>query len=715
MPNAAPPPPAEHLAVLDPWSFYSDASNAAYKNFMAEALPLLAARRSRVERLGSRGDWEHYRAEVRKTLAELVGPFPEKTPLNARVTGVVTKPAFRVEKIIYESQPGFHVTAALFIPANLRGRAPAVLYCSGHSDEGFRLRPYQTMILNLVQKGFVVLAFDPIGQGERLQYFNPKTGLSEFGRGSSTREHSRVGSQCFLAGDSLARYEIWDGIRSVDYLLTRPEVDPARIGITGRSGGGTQSAYLAAFDDRILAAAPENYITTFDPLLKMRGPQDAEQNFPAAFARGFDQPDLLIARAPKPTLIVATTRDIFNIEGTQAALAETQRAHAALGGAADTITITIDDAEHASTKQNREATYAFFRRHLNLPGESADEPIELLKDEELRITETGQVATALHSETVFSLNRRRVDQLARQLEARRQNLAQHLVAVKADAARLAGYSAAPPGAAQAVVFTGRFQRSGYGVERFLLPVNDTYAIPLLAFVPEKAGDRVLIYLHPQGKAAQAAAGGEIETFVRQGWTVIAPDTIGMPGEIGPGVVAAPEAGPPRLWYGYVMLGKGMLGRQMADLMRVIRFAESRFHVRAADLAGFARGECGPLLLHIAALENVFGRIALVESPLSYRSLALSPKYSASFLTAAVPGVLTAYDLSDLVACLAPRRVLLAAPGDALGAPAEGSVVAQETAVATRAYSDAASQLKIVAVPTPAQAGGLTPLLTAWLH
>ena len=234
------------------------------------------------------------------------------------------------------------------MPEPLHGKAPAILYCSGHTDLGFRGPTYQTMCMNLVKKGFVVLAFDPLGQGERLQYFNPKTGRSEFGNGSSTREHSRAGSQCFLTGDSLARYMIWDGIRSMDYLLTRPEIDPARIGITGRSGGGTQSAYIAALDDRILAAAPENYITTFETVLKMRGPQDAEQNFYRGIAGGFDQSDLLIARAPKPTLIVATTRDIFNIEGTQTAFAEARRAHAALGGI-DSMEITVDDAEHIST------------------------------------------------------------------------------------------------------------------------------------------------------------------------------------------------------------------------------------------------------------------------------------------------------------------------------------------------------------------------------
>jgi dienelactone hydrolase len=713
MAESLPPPPPAEFRVLDGWSFYTDAPNALYKSFTDEAFPLLAARKAAVAQLESRADWERYRDEARKKIADVVGPFPEKTPLNARVTGVVKKDSFRIEKVIYESQPGFHVTAALFVPEPLQGKAPAIVYCSGHSDAGFRSPPYMTMILNLVKKGFVVLAFDPLGQGERLQYFNPKTGLSDFGNGSSTREHSRAGSQCFLTGDSLARYMIWDGIRSIDYLLTRPEIDPARIGITGRSGGGTQSAYIAAVDDRILAAAPENYITTFEPLLQMRGPQDAEQNFFGGIARGFDQPDLLIARAPKPTLVVATTRDIFNIEGTQTALAEAQRAHRALGGT-DSITMTVDDAEHTSTKKNREATYAFFRKHFNLPGDTADEDVARPSAEELRITETGQVSTALQSETVFTLNRRRAEALAQRLDARRRDLATHLATVKTEAARLAGYSPRAQSAPQAAVFAGRFRRDGYSLEKYLLPVDQRYAIPVVVMVPDSAPTNVVLYLHPKGKGAQAAIGGEMESLVKQGCTVVAPDIIGLPGEIGPGVVGSPEEGPPRLWYGYVLLGKSTIGRQIADVMRVVRFAEVRCKVAATDVAGFARGECGPLLLHTAAIEGVFGKIALVEAPLSYWSLVMSPNYAASYLTAAVPGALAAYDLPDLMACAAPRSVLVVEPRDSGGAPAEAREITQEMAVVARAYAQTPARLKFIS-PPKGDATVLKSALAEWLR
>ena len=202
------------------------------------------------------------------------------------------------------------------------------MFCSGHDAKAFRSTTYQTIILNLVRKGFIVLAFDPVGQGERLQYL-AEDGASNIG--GPTHEHSYPGAQYALAGTSIANTMIWDGIRSVDYLLTRPEVDPHRIGITGRSGGGTQAAYIAAMDPRILAAAPENYITNFKRLLEMIGPQDAEQNFFQGLAHGIDHADLLAVRAPKPTLLITTTRDFFSIQGARETYAELQSLYTTLG------------------------------------------------------------------------------------------------------------------------------------------------------------------------------------------------------------------------------------------------------------------------------------------------------------------------------------------------------------------------------------------------
>ncbi|HRP06818.1 MAG TPA: acetylxylan esterase, partial [Opitutaceae bacterium] len=197
---------------------------------------LLAQRDREAAKVLSTEDWKRQREKVRHTLADIVGPFPERTPLNARIVSTVEKADYRIENIVFESQPGFYVTSALFLPKNLSSPAPAVLYASGHALSGYR-SGYIPIILNLVKKGFVVFAWDPISQGERLQY------LSDDGKpviGGNNAEHAYMTQQAMLTDSSLARYVIWDGIRAADYLLTRPEVDPKRVGMTGRSGGGFQ-------------------------------------------------------------------------------------------------------------------------------------------------------------------------------------------------------------------------------------------------------------------------------------------------------------------------------------------------------------------------------------------------------------------------------------------------------------------------------------------
>ena len=204
----------EDLSVLNGWAHYADAPNAAYRHLSRQAFEHLQKRADAVGRLQTAEQWRERQEEVRETLMDLVGPFPEKTPLNARVVGEIKKDGYHVEKLLYESVPGYYVTAALFVPGGLEGKAPAVLYTSGHSALGFRNEPYQHVILNLVRKGFVVLAIDPVGQGERLQYFDPVT--LEPMPGGNTNQHSYAGAQAFISGSSMARYMIWDGIRGID-------------------------------------------------------------------------------------------------------------------------------------------------------------------------------------------------------------------------------------------------------------------------------------------------------------------------------------------------------------------------------------------------------------------------------------------------------------------------------------------------------------------
>ncbi len=687
----------ENLKVLDQWLKYSDVKNALYHHYAAQAFQFLDERETEIAKLSTEADWEKRQEKVRRTLLEIVGPFPEKTPLNAHITGVIQKDGYRLEKIFFESQPGFYVTAAMFIPNKLKGKTASIIFTSGHIEEAFRWLDYQQVCINFVEKGFIVFAFDPLGQGERLQYYEPELKKSHVG--NCVAEHSYVGAQCFLIGSSLARYMIWDGIRAVDYLLTRDEVDPQRIGITGHSGGGTQSTYIAAFDDRILAVAPECYITNMRRLWEWEGPADAEQNFFHGIASGIDLADLLEVRAPKPALQITTTQDFFSIQGAMETEKEVKKIYRAFG-ADEKFSRVEDDAPHGVTKKNREARNAFFQKHFDLPGDPKDHKVEYLTPDELQITETGQVSTSLGGETVFSLNRKEAQKLVEKLNQSRKNLENHLQNSVTFAEKLSGYLA--PHKIEKAVFTGRYQRDGYAVEKYFIKGEGDYPIPFLLFLPENITGPPVIYINPQGKEVQASVGGEIESYVNKGHPVLAPDLVGT-GEMGPnlsmwgkfdsnlGIVSYKH------WFGPVQIARSNVGIHAGDIQRLVLYLKQHTDLNTEKIYAVARGNSCPALLHAAAFENSFSRIALIDPLISYRSMVMNKYYHADAVPPFVAGALTAYDLPDLAASLAPDQLLLVNVKDPLGNPAPDKMMEEDLAIVKSSFSQAGAEknLKII--------------------
>lgn len=677
------------------WLKFSDAPNSLYHYLAAQSFDLLDKRANQVAALASLPDWEERQQSLRKALNDAVGPFPQKTPLHAKIVRTVTKDEYKVEHIIYESQPGFYVTSSLFIPKGLKGKAPAIIYCSGHSGEGYRSKVYQHVILNLVKKGFIVLAFDPVGQGERSQYFDPETGKSKVG--GTTKEHSYPGAQAFITGSSQARYMIWDGIRSVDYLLSRKEVDPDRIGITGRSGGGTQSSYIAAFDERIKAVAPENYITSFKRLIESVGPQDAEQNFFHGIKRGIDHADLLEVRAPKPALVITTTRDAFSIQGARETAREVARVYQAYGKE-DNFSMVEDDAGHASTQKNREAMYVFFQKTLDNPGSSADEETELLSTEEIQVTETGQVLTSLGGETVFSLNRKESGKLLEKHQSLRQNpSADFFSNVLASAKKLSGYE--EPKELDEPVFTGRFQREGYVIEKYFVKGEGNYPIPYLLIKPEQSNNKAILYLNPLGKSEEALGGGEIEWFVKKGYTVLAPDMVGW-GEMGPGDFKGDAyIGNTsfNIWFASIQIGRSIVGIRTSDLIKLARLLNADTSIK--QVYGVAREQAAPVLLHAAAFEPLIERVALAKPYSSYQSIVMNQWYNPVFIPNTVPGAIGAYDLPDLAASLYPRKLLIMDVTDGLGETGNQQAIEKDMEVIKTTYRNNNAQENLMVMPT----------------
>ncbi|CAN5413432.1 hypothetical protein BH10CHL1_BH10CHL1_45940 [soil metagenome] len=258
--------------------------------------------------------FETRRTQVRERFLAAIGGLPEPTgPLNAQCTGSIEQSGYTIEKLIYESLPDFYVTALLYVPKGLTAPAPAVIFVHGHFDEGKAAPEYQAVCIDLVNNGFVVLAVDPPGQGERKQYYDPATG--ELHLGSCTTEHTHSGLQFVVAGASIARHFVGDVRRGIDYLETRREVDPTRIGITGNSGGGTQTSFLMMAEPRLAAAVPCTFIMTLASYMKTGQPQDSEQVVRGCFIDGPDHDDYLTMLAPKPVLVGSAAYDFFPLEG----------------------------------------------------------------------------------------------------------------------------------------------------------------------------------------------------------------------------------------------------------------------------------------------------------------------------------------------------------------------------------------------------------------
>ncbi len=675
----------QDLNVIKGWMRYSDADNSLYHFYSDKSHKFLDRRETEISHLKTKSDWLARQKKVRELFTKVIGQFPEKTPLNAKVVGVVQKENFKVEKIIYESQPNFYVTAAMYIPNNITEKRPAIIYTCGHSILGIRDNIYQQVCMNLANKGFIVFAFDPVSQGERMQYFSDEIGKSVIG--GCTSEHSYEGTQCFLIGASLAKYMIWDGIRAVDYLLTRPEVDPSRIGITGRSGGGTQSSYIAAFDPRIKAAAPENYITSFKRLWDTIGPQDAEQMFFHGIANGLDHADLLEVRIPKPALQITTTRDFFSIQGSRETEKEVEKAYK-IFGKSENFHRVEDDAVHESTKKNREALYKFFQKNLNLPGNSVDEKVEYLTPEEFKITETGQVITSLGGETIFSLNKKEavkeIDNNARTKD------------IIESAKKIVGYE--KPENNGDAIFTGRYDHEKFVIEKYFINGETNAPIPFLLFIPKKITASPIVYLNPKGKSAKI---DEIEWFVKRGHTVLAADLIGF-GEMNQYVFSKSmfsnygEISDPQ-WGGPVVTGVSLVGIHASDIYRLGRFLNQKKGLKGEDIYALAKGDICPALVHAAAFENLFSKIVLIAPIGSYASFVTNRFYKVNPMFPFIPGVLSKYDLPNLEATLAPRKLVIINARDQMGNELSGKMLVDNFAVVKDSYkkSNANENLQII--------------------
>ena len=595
--------------------------------------------------LNSKADAEAYVRGVQAKIRQCFGPLPERTPLNPRITGVLDRDGYKVENLIFESRPGFLVTANLYLPKNRNGRLPGVVGTCGHSSNGKVAEAYQSFAQGLARMGYVVLLYDPIGQGERMQYtdedLKPRIGYG-------TREHIYAGNQQFLLREFFGTWRAWDGIRALDYLLTREEVDSKHIGVTGNSGGGTMTTWLCGVEQRWTMAAPSCFVTTFRRNLENELPADTEQCPPRALALGLDQEDFLAALAPKPIIVLAKERDYFDARGSQEAYLRLKRLYKLLD-AEENVGLFIGPTYHGYSQENREAMYRWFNGVTKISDMRNEPELRLEEEETLYCTPRGQVA-GMQSRPIYSFTMARSRELAK---TRKRLRGKSLAKAVRDALNMPEERRVP----EYRILRTRRARS------YPTPHSITYAVDtepgIHALVYRLSNER--IYSRPFLGAKRAvlyvshhSADAELrqEPLVNE---LAAAETdsafftcdvrgIGdsRPGTCGIDSFLQPYGSDYFYAIHSIMLDYPYIGQKTYDLLRVIdwlgSFGHTEIHL-AAKGWGTIPGTFAALL------SDAVVQVTLKNALTSYTDVAESEDYSWP-LSALLPGVLTSFDLPD---------------------------------------------------------------------
>lgn len=642
--------------------------------------------------------------KVRSKVWNLIGGQFEKTPLKPQIVGTVDRSDYRIEKVIFESLPEVFVTANLYIPKNHKPPYPGIIVPLGHSDIGKSFYYYQYVCQSLAREGYVVLPFDPFGQGERQQYLYPRTGKSHYG---PTGEHDQAGRPMLLFGSQFEQYRTWDGIRAVDYLLSRPEVDPERIGCTGQSGGGTMTMWLAALEPRIKAYAAsdgQNENLAGPNYLPPGAVDDAEQNMVGSLPEGIDRGDLFLACAPRPMLIMYSRTDggltysPTYVEGTTEIYDEALAGYK-LMGAADKVKLFGSPLPHAFDFFNRRETYAWFNRWLGNPEwGTGDAPYEDSPPDTLHCTSTGQVLTSLGGRSVLDLNTERTRQVAPKNIPTRPRAQETLK-------KLLGLPAERTPLSPRIISSNRWM-DDVTVDEF-----EFYSEPLVRVTgwflkPAKGGPSfpTVVFVSEGGKNHILYETSEISRLVRNGVAVCAIDLRGL----GVSTPHYPSAGP--LYYQDVALheryawacfglGKPLLGQRVWDFLRCLDYLESRRDVDRARILGLGERGAALAVLLSAVLDDRLHSVLFDRPIATYGSIVESKAYSLG-LTWFLFDVLKHFDLPDLTALLAPRPCWLLNAANAQGETLAESEVSPLYGAAAEAFKrlGAGEQIRFVVRP-----------------
>jgi cephalosporin-C deacetylase-like acetyl esterase len=664
------PSPAEVQAQTDA----AEGQYHAYLNAIGDTQA--DARAQTVAAITTRAEAEQRQAEVRRKILALVGGLPKASgPVPVKRFATVEEDGFRVENIAYESFPGYWVTANVYVPQGT-GPFPAMVVAPGH---GAGKSSQFVWCANFARDGILTLCIDPMGQGERMQHFDPELGTSKV---EPVGEHEHANQTTLLIGEHIARYWFIDGIRGVDYLCQRPDVKPDRIGTFGCSGGGTAAAYLAAMDPRIHAAAVSSFITSFKELLPGNGPQDAEQTLPRFLASGLDFADWIELAAPRAYSVFAYDQDFFPIAGAKWTAAEASRFYG-LYGAADKFQLIDGPGGHCNLGPVTPQLLAFLVK--NLKGDDAPvptfTPLSPKDPDELTVTPTGQLSTSIGSDTAEGIARRdAVHTMApTKLLTSPAALAALQTRVRADI-RSIGAVSADPGETPMVTTALKQQLDGYRLESVLMTSEPGIVLNGLIAIPDQPGPHPAILWMEALSNDRTASSPEFVRLAKSGHIVMAfqpRDVLGEPQANAANQLALGQYMPELLRA--IIVGKTIVGMRADDTIRAVSWLAARPDVDRSALTVYGRGAEGIVALHAAAVDTRITEVVVENTLVSYR-MALEAGLHRNLSEVDIPGILNHYDVGDLLEAISPRPVFLVNPVNPMGQPVRADGHRQRGAV-----------------------------------
>ena len=596
-----------------------------HPDYTANQLTYLIPLRSSIHNLPeTKEDWEVWREVLRKEVIRRTNVLTGQIlPLDMQIKGTTKREGFTIQNVIFQTRPGIYATTNLYIPDG-KGKFPAVLLMMGHSFNGRFYTRYQLVALSLVKQGYVVLAIDPWGAGER---------TTIHGQFEDHGDENNLGSCLLDLGETLMGMQLTDNIRAVDLLCSLPFVDNRNIGATGSSGGGNQSIWLAAMDERVKAAVPVVSAGTFEAY--MLGSPCICEVFPAALNLT-EEAGILAMIAPRALLMLNHSKDhnpAFAPKGMVTSYSKAKPVFSFLA-AENNIAYRIFDLPHGYYPEDREAMLGWFNLHLK--GTGNGEPVKIpaidtLSYAQLMCFPSGERdPLVMNTETYCKLKGN---------ELRKTGLAGNTIDTAGKIRELKDIL----GISNRNQVAGVYEYSGKDCwNRLALESVDGKMLPVLIRLPEQtAGDFVIICNTDSMKKTSPEI---IVFYLRQGKGIVLADLTGI-GENGSKLSHQNDIKPGDLrtitrsdyW-----LGKTPVGEWVNDLDVVVQYLKSDYHARTITVDGTREAGLAALFM-VAVYHNADG-LVLRDVPLSYL---FDTRENIDFYSMAVhlPGILKWGDVS----------------------------------------------------------------------